>query len=752
VEMKLDRARVKFPWDLPEWEDLRGHLLFKDGHLQLKDIQGKMFHSSFQKASGNLYQLLHVPLLQVESDGTLDLTDLPMILRLEAFPRDATRFFSKLKILSGTADFRQSLRGPLKSPPQFEHRGVYQLSKVRLVHSEIPLSILIGEGRAVLSNDGGRFSDTTVSIGHSSLAVESSWKWEKGEDPFDIAARGRIDLRDLLVLSQTRIFPDAIRVKMKSIETLSGSANVSFKGKETLSRFSYEATLAPQEASLRLKGIPSSFRVREGVLSLSPSGLSVTRMRVLSGNSTLAVEGSLTDDGINLSTWGTLDLRSVHALLQSPLLSGQIRLPTDGIQDVAGMAEVRARWVGKDRDWMASLKEGEFKVKGASLQHRRLPVPLSNVEGLVTFSQNRFQLSGVKASFGDSFLSISSAVIPRASSESGEPLEKKQISFQLTSSHLSLDPFFPKREGETPVTFQALRNWLSTWSVDGRVEVAQGNYRGVTFGGLKLGIKTADERLVFQPLQFEALGGDVWGEAWVEPAERGIRLEMKPRVSNMEAKSFLRTILRKGKEDEMVISGRVHLSKVELRGEGNQFSEIKETLTGSLKLELESGAIERANILSKIFSLLNITQYFKGRLPDLKTRGLPFHRILADIHVENGVASIDDLLVDSEAMRITAFGKVDLVKNLIDARIGVHPLISVDAVLSNVPIAGYILTGKDKAFVSFVYEVSGSLDHPKIEAIPVKSLGERFLGIIQRILETPARPFQKPSSSAQSTK
>ncbi len=750
VEMKLDRARVKFPWDLPEWEDLRGHLLFKDGHLQLKDVEGRFLHSSFEKTSGTLYQLLHVPLLQVESDGTFDLTDLPAILRLEAFPRDATRFFSRLKILSGTAGFRQSLRGPLKSPLQLEHRGEYQLSKVRLVHSEIPLPVLIGQGRAALSNDGGRFFETSVSIGHSSLAVESSWKWGKGEDPFEITTRGRIDLRDLLVLSQARVLPDAIRMKMKSLEALSGSANVSFKGKVTSPRFSYEATLAPQEASLRLKGIPSSFRVREGVLSLSPSGLSVTRLRVVSGNSALTVEGSLTDDGVNLSTWGTLDLKSVHDLLQSPLLSGQIR--TDGIQDVAGMAEVRARWVGKDRDWMASLQEGEFRVKGGSLQDRRLPVPLTNVEGLLTFSQDRFQLSGVKASFGDSSLFISSAVIPRASSESGEPPEKKQISFQLTSPHLSLDPFFPKKERETPVTFQALRHWLSTWSVEGHVEIAQGSYKGFPFGGLKLGIKTVDERLVLQPLQFEALGGDVWGEAWIEPAERGIRFEMKPRLSNMEAKSFLRAILWKGKEDETVISGRVHVSKVELRGEGDQFSEIKETLNGSFKFELESGAIERANILSKIFSLLNITQYFKGRLPDLKTRGLPFYRILADVHVENGVASTDDLLVDSEAMRITAFGKVDLVRNLIDARIGVHPLITVDAVLSSVPVAGYILTGKDKAFVSFVYAVSGSLDHPKIEAIPVRSLGERFLGIIQRILETPVRPFQKPSSSAQSNK
>jgi hypothetical protein len=63
--------------------------------------------------------------------------------------------------------------------------------------------------------------------------------------------------------------------------------------------------------------------------------------------------------------------------------------------------------------------------------------------------------------------------------------------------------------------------------------------------------------------------------------------------------------------------------------------------------------------------------------------------------------------------------------------------------LSNVPIAGYILTGKDKAFISYFYEVKGNVDDPKVEAIPLKSIEEPSWGIIKRLLETPLRPFQK---------
>jgi len=59
------------------------------------------------------------------------------------------------------------------------------------------------------------------------------------------------------------------------------------------------------------------------------------------------------------------------------------------------------------------------------------------------------------------------------------------------------------------------------------------------------------------------------------------------------------------------------------------FQKIKESLEGHLSLKMEKGAIERADILAKIFSLLNVSQLFQGRLPDLKTRGLPYQRIAA---------------------------------------------------------------------------------------------------------------------------
>ena len=199
-------------------------------------------------------------------------------------------------------------------------------------------------------------------------------------------------------------------------------------------------------------------------------------------------------------------------------------------------------------------------------------------------------------------------------------------------------------------------------------------------------------------------------------------------------------------EIQFGFSGKCHLLDTVLRGEGENWEAVRRSLEGGLKFEAEHGVVERFNILAKIFSILNVSQLLKGRLPDLTTKGLPYHRITATLRVKGGVASTEDFFLDSDSMRITIVGMADLGKNQIDARVGVHPLVTVDTVLSNIPVAGYILTGKERAFLSYVYEVRGDLDNPRMEFIPFKATGEGFWGILKRLLETPLRPFQDGSS------
>jgi uncharacterized protein YhdP len=459
------------------------------------------------------------------------------------------------------------------------------------------------------------------------------------------------------------------------------------------------------------------------------------------------LDGTVEEDKIRLSTKGSIDLRNLSSLLRFPRFSDWVRSQGDALLNSRGEAELSLRWQGETDDWMKALKEGRVNLKGVSFSHREFPLPLSQIEGSIFVSPERFQFQMLKGRLGETQITVSGQV-PRSSPSGTAPLEtKRQISFQVVSPLLDLDLFLPKKIDPAPTSLEGFREGLLNWQVEGKVEADQVKYQGLYYQELKMGMKTVDERLHVYPFQFKGAGGDFWGEGWFQAADKGIRFEIKPRISNMEARALTRIISRRAREGKVAYTGRFHLDKAELQGEGEDFQKIKESLTGSLRLELANGAIDRNNILSKIFSILNVSQYFKGRVPDLRTKGLPFQRVIANFQFKDGVASTEDFLVDSDAMRITGIGRVDLGRNQVDAKVGVHPFGTFDAFLSKIPVAGYILTGKDKAFLSFVYEVKGDLDDPKIEPIPIQSLGEGVFGIFKRLLETPIRPLKRANAS-----
>ena len=741
VEAKLDKIRLKLPWDLPFLEDLKGNLYFKEGHLHLKEVAGRFFHSRIDRANGAFYRLLLIPTLQVSCEGRLDLMDLPSLVKIKDFSADLSEVLSPIVIHSGWAEYRLTLKGDMKPPLRFQHQGSYSLSKVKFAYRNIPFPISIGEGKINLSHEILKWQGVKVEFEDSSLLTNGSWRHREKNGPLEIMGRGRGGLKNLFILSQNTLLPEEIRLKAKGIESLSGTGSFSFKGQRLVSHqpFSFEGELMPEEANLLLKGISFPLAFRDGTFSFSNLGVNFSKMKVQSGNSFLTLDGSIREGNIRFSTDGSIDLNYLLSFTQSPFFSEEVRGSIDGIEELAGKAEVHMRWFGRTENWIASLKEGEIKLRGAFLRYRGISLPFSQIEGSLLISDEQLRLEDIKGRLGNSLFNGSGGIPRSQSLGSGG---RRWLSFQISSPDLDLDLWLPKRSENTTPSFEKLRDWLSHWSIEGKVEAVQVRYHGFLCQDLKAGMKTVDGKLLFLPFQFKGAGGDLWGEGWIEPVEKGIRFEIKPRLSNMEAEAFLRALLQKGKEEKVVVTGRVSIDKAKLEGEGEDFQKAKGSLNGDLRLEIENGVIERFNVLSKIFSILNVSQLFKGRLPDLTTKGLPYRQIIGSIHVKDGIASAEDLVIESDAMKITLFGKLDLGKNLIDAKIGIHPLVTLDTVLSNVPIAGYIITGKDNAFLSFIYEVKGDLDNPKIEAIPLKSMGEGFLGIIKRLLETPLRPFQ----------
>ena len=160
---------------------------------------------------------------------------------------------------------------------------------------------------------------------------------------------------------------------------------------------------------------------------------------------------------------------------------------------------------------------------------------------------------------------------------------------------------------------------------------------------------------------------------------------------------------------------------------------------GAVYLEISDGSLRRFNALSKAFSLLNVSQLIKGDLPDVSGHGMKFNLAKGTLSFGGGYAYFDDLAIFSNSMNMSMVGRVGLAEKKADYILGVQPLQTVDKVVSNIPLVGWLLTGDEKTLFTVHFQVKGPLGDPSVVAIPGSSLGSGILGIFQRTLQLPGK-------------
>lgn len=174
-----------------------------------------------------------------------------------------------------------------------------------------------------------------------------------------------------------------------------------------------------------------------------------------------------------------------------------------------------------------------------------------------------------------------------------------------------------------------------------------------------------------------------------------------------------------------------------LSSEGGEPADFWRNLDGDLKLTMKNGRIGSYTVLAKILSILNVVQALKLESPELAAEGMPYQSFTADIKIQHGVARTDNLVVDSRAMKVNAVGTVNLAQDSVDLKVAIKPFQTVDTIIRYIPLAGWLLTGKEKSLVVAYYQVSGSLQDPQVTPIPVQSVGRNVFGIFKNLLELP---------------
>jgi hypothetical protein len=166
---------------------------------------------------------------------------------------------------------------------------------------------------------------------------------------------------------------------------------------------------------------------------------------------------------------------------------------------------------------------------------------------------------------------------------------------------------------------------------------------------------------------------------------------------------------------------------------------LSQALTGKLTFSAEKGRIYRFGLLAKLLAILNVTEIYRGHVPDLAGEGFAYHSISASAKLQGGKFTMQECSIDGASMGIACTGDIDLIRKEVDLTILVAPFKTVDRIVDILPLIGSVLGGK---LISIPFRATGNLEDPYVYPLPPKAVGSGLLGILERTLKLPLTIIQ----------
>lgn len=162
-------------------------------------------------------------------------------------------------------------------------------------------------------------------------------------------------------------------------------------------------------------------------------------------------------------------------------------------------------------------------------------------------------------------------------------------------------------------------------------------------------------------------------------------------------------------------------------------------LHGDIAFRATKGRIYKLNLLSKILALLNVTQLFLGKVPDLAHDGFAYNALTIKGTLSDGTLKIAEAVLDASSMNIVGQGEVDVRTRKVDIVALASPLKTVDTILRRIPVVRYIMGG---SLVSVPVKAEGDLDDPTVSILAPSAVVKGLLGVLERVLKLPVRIFE----------
>jgi hypothetical protein len=461
------------------------------------------------------------------------------------------------------------------------------------------------------------------------------------------------------------------------------------------------------DASLDFEGGPAV----SALLAWQPDKLDLRRLAIKDARSDALLGAHLGGELMQASFSGALYGRSVAAML---------RQPRRELQGDSGVVRGKLLVKGNRKQPEQSVAEGRLQVDALDLSPLVGAKAILQSVGLEA-DGSRLRIIDARLEWEDQPVSLRGELRRTA--------QGPVLDAQLESSGVVVDRLLrPKQPGEKPAAEPAASK-LWPLPVTGRVEVRAGfvQYEHYKVEPLQGSLVLERERASLQVKEAHMCGVSfpLSAEMTADSVKLSTQVTMKDQP--LAAAGHCLT------GEALEITGTADL-RADLRTQGKP-AELLRNLSGTAQGELRKGSIRKFALIGNVLSHLSLRNLV-SRDPLRQQGGFPYRSLTAKGEFRNGEFLLEEGFLDSDAARLAASGKVDLLGADSQLTVLVGLLTTVDRVVDAIPIVGGIFGG---TMAALPVSVKGDIRNPEVVPLGPRAITSQLLGIFERTLKLPTR-------------
>ena len=641
----------------------------------------------------------------------------------------------KLNFVAGEAKFEATANFPLANPQDVKLGGSVAVKEMQLLHQDLALAVSHLSGKISLAKDRLHVERLTGALGQSRFELRGraegplfagfeTEQWEKTSVDVHLSTRPLVsDLRRIFgatflqELSWTRS-PKVQLSASGNLDDLALDVHVSPRGQVSWGDIRFK----PEQAKL---AIALAARLEK------LARLSQIRGSVQLGSSVLKVTGALDPAQPQLEfkvargPVRVTDISRLFAALDPNSAAGELILSAKG--ELGPKVPNGATIYSQLRPKAVSLglvgAGQQFTDINGSLDLSPARLAVDNLT--IKVGQSRVSLAA-RGSFADDVLQVR-IKSPRLNTEDfvralSRPESELAKTAGTRSGPARTEPTDLRQFGDLP--------FIGHGTVDASLSIGDFSVGEHDFGRIDLTVPVRDGVLKIENFKTKFCQGKLTLNLMSQFLSKcGLSFEADFKMKKVKLEEFL-SLLGVG---DGLATGRARVSG-RFQGCGGDTDELLKFVRGRFKLKSRDGVIKKFGILSKVFSLLDVAKMLKMDFRDFVTINTPYKLLKCSGTVDKGVLSTRNFVLDASSMKITAVCDIDLVRETIDATIGVFLMPATGNILNMIPILGPVITQRNKTLIPAYFRVHGDLSNPTVRPLPIQTISNQVAKTLQDLL------------------